>query len=83
MEFLAGLTLGVKDKPTELIFKFLTSEKDEFDYYDKLLRLGLADKFVFYRTKNDKRIDFLKNKINFVFLGSIINKIRLCLDRYG
>ena len=30
MEFLAGLTLGVKDKPTELIFKFLTSEKDEF-----------------------------------------------------
>ena len=51
MEFLAGLTLGVKDKPTELIFKFLTSEKDEFNYYDKLLRLGLADKFVFYRTK--------------------------------
>ena len=71
MEFLAGLTLGVKDKPTELIFKFLTSEKDEFNYYDKLLRLGLADKFVFYRTKkNDKRIDFLKkNKINFVTWG--------------
>ena len=35
------------------------------------MRLGLADKFVFYRTKkNDKRIDFLKkNKINFVTWG--------------
>ena len=51
MEFLAGLTLGVKDKPTELIFKFLTSEKDEFNYYDKLLRLGLYDKFVFIEQK--------------------------------
>ncbi len=71
MEFLAGLTIGVKDKPTELIFKFFTNEKDEFNYYQKLIEADLVDKFVFYRIKkNDKRIDFLKkNKINFVTWG--------------
>ena len=71
MEFLAGLTLGVKDKPTELILKFFTNEKDEFNYYKKLIETNLADKFVFYRIKrNDKRIEFLqKNKINFVTWG--------------
>ena len=71
MEFLAGLTIGVKDKPTELIFKFFTNENDEFNYYQKLIDAELVDKFVFYRIKkNDKRIDFLKkNKINFVTWG--------------
>ena len=71
MEFLAGLTIGVKDKPTELIFKFFTNEKDEFNYYQKLIDADLVDKFIFYRIKkNDKRIDFLKkNKINFVTWG--------------
>ena len=71
MEFLAGLTIGVKNKPTELIFKFFTNEKDEFNYYKKLIEVKLVDKFVFYRIKkNDKRIDFLKkNKINFVTWG--------------
>ena len=47
MEFLAGLTIGVKDKPTELIFKFFTSEKDELNYYQKLIEADLVDKFVF------------------------------------
>jgi len=76
MEFLAGLTLGVKDKPTELILKFFTNEKDEFNYYQKLIDADLADKFVFYRTKrNDKRIEFLqKNKINFVTWGRSSSK---------
>ena len=71
MEFLAGLTLGVKDKPTELILKFFTNEKDEFNYYKKLIETNVADKFVFYRIKrNDKRIDLLKkNKVNFVTWG--------------
>ena len=71
MEFLAGLTIGVKNKPTELIFKFFTNEKDELKYYQKLIEADLVDKFVFYRIKkNDKRIDFLqKNKINFVTWG--------------
>ena len=71
LEFLAGLTQGVKDKSTELIFKFFTNEKDEFNYYQKLIDADLVDKFVFYRTKrNDKRIEFLqKNKINFVTWG--------------
>ena len=71
MEFLAGLTQGVKGKSTELIFKFFTNEKDEFNYYQKLIDADLVDKFVFYRTKrNDKRIEFLqKNKINFVTWG--------------
>ena len=71
LEFLAGLTQGVKGKSTELIFKFFTNEKDEFNYYQKLIDADLVDKFVFYRTKrNDKRIEFLqKNKINFVTWG--------------
>ena len=71
MEFLAGLTQGVKGKSTELIFKFFTNERDEFNYYQKLIDADLVDKFVFYRTKRkDKRIDFLqKNKINFVTWG--------------
>jgi LacI family transcriptional regulator len=71
LEFLAGLTQGVKNKSTELIFKFFSNEKDEFNYYQKLIDADLVDKFVFYRTKrNDKRIEFLqKNKINFVTWG--------------
>ena len=71
MELLAGLTIGVKGKPTELIFKFFTNEKDEFNYYQKLIDAELVDKFVFYRIKrNDKRIDFLKKtKMNFVTWG--------------
>ena len=76
LEFLAGLTQGVKDKSTELIFKFFTNEKDEFNYYQKLIDADLVDKFVFYRTKrNDKRIEFLqKNKINFVTWGRSSSK---------
>ena len=71
LEFLAGLTQGVKNKSTELIFKFFTNEKDEFNYYQKLIDAEIVDKFVFYRTKrNDKRIEFLqKNKVNFVTWG--------------
>ena len=71
LEFLAGLTQGVKNKSTELIFKFFTNERDEYNYYQKLIDADLVDKFVFYRTKrNDKRINFLqKNKINFVTWG--------------
>ena len=71
LEFLAGLTQGVKGKSTELIFKFFSNERDEFNYYQKLIDADLVDKFVFYRTKrNDKRIEFLqKNKINFVSWG--------------
>ena len=63
MEFLAGLTLGVKDTPTELIVKFITDEKEELNYYKKLIEVDVADKFVFYKTKkNDQRIDFSKKK---------------------
>jgi len=71
LEFLAGLTQGVKNKSTELIFKFFTNEKDEFNYYQKLIDAEIVDKFVFYKTKrNDKRIEFLqKNKVNFVTWG--------------
>ena len=71
LEFLAGLTQGVKGKSTELIFKFFSNERDEFNYYQKLIDADLVDKFVFYKTKrNDKRIEFLqKNKINFVSWG--------------
>ena len=76
LEFLAGLTQGVKGKSTELIFKFFTNAKDEFNYYQKLIDADLVDKFVFYRTKrNDKRIEFLqKNKINFVTWGRSSSK---------
>ena len=51
MEFLAGLTLGVKDTPTELIVKFITDKKEELNYYKKLIEVNVADKFVFYQTK--------------------------------
>jgi LacI family transcriptional regulator len=75
MEFLSGLTKGIKDKPTELIVKFFSNEKTELDYYKKLVELNIADKFVFYRTKKkDKRIEFLiKNNINFVSWGRSSN----------
>jgi len=75
MEFLAGLTLAIKDKPTELIIKFFSNERTELDYYKKLVELNMVDKFVFYRTKKkDKRIEFLKkNNINFVSWGRSSN----------
>ncbi len=71
MEFLAGLTNAIKDQSTELIVKFFSDEKTELNYYKKLVELNIADKFVFYRTKQkDKRIKFLKkNNINFVSWG--------------
>ena len=43
LEFLAGLTQGVKNKSTELIFKFFTNEKDEFNYYQKLIDAEIVD----------------------------------------
>ena len=71
LEFLAGVSMGIKDTNTELIVKLTLSEKDEIDYYKKLIRTNQADKFVFYRTKqNDPRIAMLKkNNINFISWG--------------
>tara|TARA_B110000196_G_C21130138_1_gene658032 strand:- start:986 stop:2008 length:1023 start_codon:yes stop_codon:yes gene_type:complete len=71
MEFLAGMTMGIKDISTELIIKFITNEKEELNYYKKLIETDVVDKFVFYKTKkNDSRVDFLKkNRINFVSWG--------------
>ena len=71
LEFLAGISKGIKDSNTELIVKFTLREKDEIDYYEKLIRSNQADKFIFYRTKkNDPRIAMLKkNNINFISWG--------------
>jgi LacI family transcriptional regulator len=71
MEFLSGITLGIKDSPTELIVKLIRNEKEELNYYKKLIEVNVADKFIFYKTKkNDERILFLKkNKIKFVSWG--------------
>mgnify|MGYP001161114178 CR=1 FL=1 len=71
LEFLTGISMGIKDSGTEFIVKFTLSEKDEINYYEKLIRTNQADKFVFYRTKqNDPRIAMLKkNNINFVSWG--------------
>ena len=68
LEFLTGLSMGIKDNNTELIVKLTSSEKDEIGYYKELIRTNQADKFVFHKTKKkDPRIDMLKkNKINFV-----------------
>jgi len=51
--------------------KHIMDEKDEINYYEKLMRTNQADKFVFYKTKkNDPRIAMLKkNNINFVSWG--------------
>lgn len=71
LEFLTGVSMGIKDTNTELIVKLTLSEKDEIDYYEKLIRNNIADKFIFYKTKtNDQRIKLLKrDKINFVSWG--------------
>ena len=71
LEFLAGVSMGIKDTNTELIVKLTLSEKEEIGYYEKLIRNNIADKFIFYRTKQrDQRIKLLKqNKINFVSWG--------------
>ena len=71
MEFLSGVTLGIKDSPTELIVKLIRNEKDELNYYKKLIEVNVADKFIFYKTnKNDQRVSFLKkNKIKFISWG--------------
>ena len=71
LQFLAGVSMGIKDTNTELIVKLTLSEKDEIGYYERLIRNNVADKFIFYRTKqNDQRIKLLKkNKINFVSWG--------------
>jgi len=71
LEFLAGVSMGIKDTNTELIVKLTLSEKEEIGYYEKLIRNNIADKFIFYRTKqSDQRIRLLKqNKINFVSWG--------------
>ena len=71
LEFLAGITLGIKDSSTELLIKFSLNEKEEINYYHDLINSNQADKFIFYRTKqNDLRIELLqKNKINFLSWG--------------
>ena len=76
LEFLTGLSMGIKDNNTELIVKLTSSEKDEIGYYKELIRTNQADKFVFHKTKKkDPRIDMLKkNKINFVTWGRAKNE---------
>ena len=71
LEFLAGVSMGIKDTNTELIVKLTLSEKEEIDYYEKLIRNNIADKFIFYKTRtNDRRIKLLKkDQINFVSWG--------------
>jgi LacI family transcriptional regulator len=71
LEFLAGITLGIKDSSTELLIKFSLDEKDEINYYHDLISSKQADKFIFYRTKQkDRRIELLQsNNMNFVSWG--------------
>jgi len=71
LEFLTGISIGIKDSNTEFIIKLTLSEKDEIKYYEKLMKTNQADKFVFYKNKkNDPRIAMLKkNNINFVSWG--------------
>ena len=87
LEFLAGITLGIKNSSTELLVKFSLSEKEEINYYHNLINSKQADKFIFYRTKQkDKRIELLqKNNINFVSWGrskSYNNYAWIDMDNY-
>ena len=71
MQFLAGITLGIKNTNTELITKFCLNEDEEMNYFKKLISTGQADKFIFYKIKkNDERVHFLKQRgIKFVTWG--------------
>ena len=87
LEFLAGITLGIKDTSTELLIKFSLNEKEELNYYHNLINSKQADKFIFYRTKQkDHRIELLqKNNVNFVSWGrskSYKNYAWIDMDNY-
>ena len=71
LQFLAGITLGIKNTNTELITKFCLNEEEEMNYFKKLISTGQADKFIFYRIKkNDERVTFLNERgIKFVTWG--------------
>ena len=68
LQFLAGITLGIKNTNTELITKFCLNEDEEMNYFKKLISTGQADKFIFYKIKkNDERVTFLNERnIKFV-----------------
>ena len=71
LQFLAGITLGIKNTNTELITKFCLNEEEETNYFKKLISTEQADKFIFYRIKkNDERVNFLNERgIKFVTWG--------------
>ena len=71
LQFLAGITLGIKNTNTELITKFCLNEDEEMNYFKKLISTGQADKFIFYKIKkNDERVTFLNERgIKFVTWG--------------
>ena len=71
LQFLAGITLGIKNTNTELITKFCLNEDEEMNYFKKLISTGQADKFIFYKIKkNDERVHFLNQRgIKFVTWG--------------
>ena len=71
LQFLAGITLGIKNTNTELITKFCLNEEEEMNYFKKLISTEQADKFIFYRIKkNDERVNFLNERgIKFVTWG--------------
>ena len=71
LQFLAGITLGIKNSNTELITKFCLSEDEEMNYFKKLISTSQADKFIFYKVKkDDERVNFLnKRGIKFVTWG--------------
>ena len=71
LQFLAGITLGIKKTNTELITKFCLNEEEEMNYFKNLISTGQADKFIFYRIKkNDERVNYLNQRgIKFVTWG--------------
>ena len=71
LQFLAGITLGIKNTNTELITKFCLNKDEEMNYFKKLISTGQADKFIFYKIKkSDERVTFLNERgIKFVTWG--------------
>ena len=71
LQFLAGITLGIKNTNTELITKFCLNEDEEMNYFKRLISTEQADKFIFYKIKkNDERVTFLNERnIKFVTWG--------------
>ena len=63
MEFLSGITLGIKDSPTELIVKLIRNEKEELNYL--------------FRSNNVTGNEVLSALRSYYLFQEILNRIKM------